>query len=108
VLQIIKGKKLMIRWGKSQAKQTSTITSGEGVVPNIPGLPGALPPPPQHGEVLRNDFFNLAPPSTSANFFLPPPGMSRPPPGLLPPGGPIHYPSQDPSRMGAMQPHIQQ
>jgi pre-mRNA-splicing factor RBM22/SLT11 len=104
-LQVIKGKKLTIRWGKSQAKQTATITSAEGGVPAIPGLPGALPLPPQAGEVLRNDFFNLAPPNHSGNFFLPPPGMGGPPPGMMMPGAPIHYPSQDPSRMGAMQPH---
>ena len=99
---VIKGRRLTVRWGKSQAKQSSsTVTSSEGAVPNIPGLPGALPMPPPPGDILRNDFFNLAPPNPAGNFFLPPPGM-------MPPGAPIHYPSQDPTRMGAMQPHFQQ
>ncbi len=107
--QVLKGKRLTIRWGRPQAKLTSTVTSHEGSVPAIPGLPPALPPPPQSGEVLHNNFFNLAPPNPGAsNYFLPPPGMSGgPPPGMMPPGAPIHYPSQDPSRMGAMQPHGQ-
>ena len=56
--------------------------------------PGGMPPPPPGMMPMR-------PP--------PMPPMIRPPPGYprnrLPPpaGGQIHYPSQDPTRMGAIQ-----
>jgi len=121
---VIKGRKLTIRWGKSQGKQTESA-GGPMAVPAVPGLPGALPPPP---EELKNNFFNIgggdrqtmppppplgAPPP--ASFFYPhqpgggPPGAPPPLPPSLPGPAPIHYPSQDPSRMGATQPrHIQQ
>jgi len=122
---VIKGRKLTIRWGKSQGKQTETASSGAAasMVPAVPGLPGALPAPPQE---LKNNFFNISSdPGTSragtAAFFYPqhpalpggapppPPPNHLPPPGALPGPMPIHYPSQDPSRMGASQPrHIQQ
>ena len=37
----IKGKKLSIRWGKSQGKQDAIQASGSGIaVPQVPGLPG--------------------------------------------------------------------
>ena len=56
----IKGKRLVIRWGKSQGKQASAFDAsgvvGAGPVVPVPGLPGALPPPP---EELTNNFFNL-------------------------------------------------
>ena len=109
------------RWGKSQGKQTEQ-PGAMAAVPVVPGLPGALPPPP---EELKNNFFNIgggdrptmppppmgAPPP--ASFFYPhqpgPPGAPPPLPPSLPGPAPIHYPSQDPSRMGATQPrHIQQ
>jgi len=118
---VIKGRKLTIRWGKSQGKQTEQ-PGAMAAVPVVPGLPGALPPPP---EELKNNFFNIgggdrptmppppmgAPPP--ASFFYPhqpgPPGAPPPLPPSLPGPAPIHYPSQDPSRMGATQPrHIQQ
>jgi len=128
---VIKGRKLTIKWGKSQGKQTEVGSGQAGAVPTLPGLPGALPPPPQE---LKSNFFNIgdspsgkppmlpsagaalgAPPP--ASFFYPPggtvlPGIQPPamPPPALPTGpAPIHYPSQDPSRMGATQQrHIQQ
>jgi len=120
---VIKGRKLTIRWGKSQGKQTPEIGTGANataVQPSVPGLPGALPAPPQE---LKNNFFNIDPGTSragTASFFYPqhmgapgaPPGPPPPPPSLppsLPGPAPIHYPSQDPSRMGASQPrHIQQ
>ena len=106
---VIKGRKLTIRWGKSQGKQAEAPTAGN-LVPAVPGLPGALPAPP---EELKNNFFNIdgAP---RASFFYPQQGSAAPPalpavPPSLPGPAPIHYPSQDPSRMGASQPrHIQQ
>jgi pre-mRNA-splicing factor RBM22/SLT11 len=129
---IVKGRKLTIRWGKSQGKMQDHSSEGG---PNVPGLPMALPLPP---EELKNNFFNFStdvkgfdespgpsgnetarppmppPPGTVPFFFprtsAPPPpprpgasaqGPPRPP--ALPGPGRIHYPSQDPSRMGATQ-----
>ena len=104
---IIRGLKLTIRWGKSQGKQSGGALpppppppTGEPGVDPVPGLPGALPAPPV--EVTKN-YFGLAGPSSA------PPVM----PGMLPPmpaqplGG-LHYPSQDPSRMGASSSQQQQ
>ena len=108
----IKGKKLSIRWGKSQGKQEAVATSGPMLaIPQVPGLPGALPAPP---EELRNNFFNLGEGSapapaaatavarTAVPYFIPTAALPLPGPGA------IHYPSQDPSRMGATQRQIQQ
>ena len=56
----------------------------------LAGLPGPLPPPP------------LGMPPGPPPFLMPPrpPGLPPPPPpGFL---GAVHYPSQDPSRMGAL------
>merc|ERR1711963_1301239 len=69
----IKGKKLSIRWGKSQGKQEAAATAGPVLaIPQVPGLPGALPAPP---EELRNNFFNLgegsAPASAAATAVAP-------------------------------------
>jgi pre-mRNA-splicing factor RBM22/SLT11 len=118
---IIHGRRLAIKWGKSQAKQAPSYNTEEAApkLDPVPGLP-SLPPPP--------DFFNLgavastsaglqpAPPGTApilppvgAAAFMtmappPPPGFQVPPPGVVGGGfGPaaIHYPSQDPKRMGA-------
>ncbi|XP_067139758.1 pre-mRNA-splicing factor RBM22 [Centruroides vittatus] len=146
---ILCGRRLTIKWGRSQAKSSvPTTKEGEGKkLEPVPGLPGALPPPPDE---LTNNYFNLAPtaqnlppppiphpammphpPPMGMRFptppFMGPPGV--PPPGppppnppqvLRPPGGfppppmpappvtpanrsgiPIHYPSQDPQRMGS-------
>ena len=101
----IKGKKLSIRWGKSQGKQEA-LTGPILAIPQVPGLPGALPAPP---EELRNNFFNLGEGSAPATvapaavpYFIPTAALPMPGPGA------IHYPSQDPSRMGATQRQIQQ
>lgn len=113
----IKGKKMTIRWGKSQGKQNSLGEGPSGQTVPVPGLPGALPPPPQE---LRNNFFGLAPAAQGAappvaipgpNPYLFPraPGPTAPMMGLPGMGpGAIHYPSQDPSRMGATQQRQQQ
>lgn len=76
-------------------------------IPQVPGLPGALPAPPKE---LTNNFFNLGEGSSggaaaaapTVPYFIP--TATLPLPG---PGG-IHYPSQDPSRLGATQRHVQQ
>lgn len=102
----VKGKKLSIRWGKSQGKQETITASPVLALPHVPGLPGALPAPP---EELRNNFFNLGEAGASAAtapavpFFVP---TAAALPALAGPGA-IHYPSQDPSRMGATQRQIQ-
>uniref|UniRef100_S4RS76 Pre-mRNA-splicing factor RBM22 n=1 Tax=Petromyzon marinus TaxID=7757 RepID=S4RS76_PETMA len=134
---IINGRRLNIKWGRSQGapRPREEIRAGKAMTDTgarlepVPGLPGALPPlPPMSGgesgeEQTEANYFNL-PPAVS----LPPPpplmGMRLPPPpamGSMPPAGfgpggflppippplfmrgpvPIHYPSQDPHRMGA-------
>ncbi|KAG2455837.1 RBM22 factor, partial [Polypterus senegalus] len=105
--------------GKEKDKDGITET-GMRLEP-VPGLPGALPPPPAVEEEAPANYFNLPPSTTPAvmNIALPPPpGIAPPPPpGFGPPlfhtmgppppppflraPGPIHYPSQDPQRMGA-------
>jgi len=100
---VIRGLKLTIRWGKSQGKQTTLAPEVFAAVDNNPALPGSLPAPPV--EVTKN-YFGLAGPSSAAAPFIP----GVPLPGSLPPLpsqplGSLHYPSQDPSRMGAVQSH---
>lgn len=107
---VIKGKKITIRWGRSQGKQGGIEgqPGGFGPMVPVPGLPGALPPPP---EELQNNFFGLAP-STSGTQAPAAGGINpymfpRPPAGAIVPGmgpGAIHYPSQDPSRLGSTHP----
>ncbi|KAJ9589716.1 hypothetical protein L9F63_017088, partial [Diploptera punctata] len=140
---ILGGRRLTIKWGRSQARQGTSTARGDGVdaimeeLEPVPGLPGTLPLPPTE---LQNNFFNLTetddasaqqvqttmppptmPPPIPPPMLIPPP-MPRPPPAipqlppnpapLVPPGtlptppikqGAIHYPSQDPSRLGAAQ-----
>ena len=79
------------RWGKSHGK--SSGGSGPGLDP-MPTemIGGALQPPVEVG----NNFFGLAPPPVPSAAFL-----SLPNALPTPPIGALHYPSQDPSRMGA-------
>lgn len=106
---ILGGRRLNIKWGRSQGRQAISAVDGvrETLEP-VPGLPGALPPPPEN----VNNFFNLPgmmpppmippPPMPPAAFLFGPPAAPPIfPPGTVPTG--IHYPSQDPSRMGASQ-----
>jgi len=120
---IIQGRRLVIRWGKSQGKQgvpgTAVNEAGSTRFEPVPGLPRALP----HPEELEHNFFNLpASSSSSSASYAPPypqyqstypiatppppnptPSQSVPPPAFLADGQPgIHYPSQDPTRLGAI------
>ncbi|KAG8187616.1 hypothetical protein JTE90_027027 [Oedothorax gibbosus] len=155
---ILGGRRLTIKWGRSQAKVASGGAKGEEAkhLEPVPGLPEALPAPP---EELANNYFNLPPnpgllghsgvnlapplppypppmglmrgppPPMGMAFGMPPPmaymrNMQQAPmmpPGLRPPGSysaappaatgeeektpapkpAIHYPSQDPQRMGS-------
>lgn len=56
---ILGGRRLNIKWGKSQGRQ-GTSAMGAEVAENyepVPGLPGALPPPPI--DLRAGDYFNL-------------------------------------------------
>lgn len=138
---VLGGRRLTIKWAHSQAKQqasTTTVakTSRQFSFDPVPGLPGALPMPPN-----PNDYFNLQ----ASEMTVLPPGMKlhQLPPGLIPnapfppmypplppyatpynpqsvgmptgiapnpigqppmppPPGGVHYPSQDPSRLGTI------
>uniref|UniRef100_A0A8C7KQV4 Pre-mRNA-splicing factor RBM22 n=1 Tax=Oncorhynchus kisutch TaxID=8019 RepID=A0A8C7KQV4_ONCKI len=131
---IINGRRLNVKWGRSQGEggrrdgRGGKDGRGEGLtemglkLEPVPGLPGALPPPPVDEDTPTN-YFNLGPNSAPPvmNISLPPPpGVAMPPPpgfgppmfhsmdpmgmpppmGMRPPGH-VHYPSQDPQRMGA-------
>ncbi|KAK0182050.1 hypothetical protein PV327_000221 [Microctonus hyperodae] len=111
---ILGGRRLTIKWGRSQGRQaiSAAETTREMLEP-VPGLPKPLPPP----ENLGNNFFNLqaTPPGMMPTMMIPPPPVApqfifpsqitaAAPTPIFPPGtAPIHYPSQDPSRMGASQ-----
>ncbi|XP_077999017.1 pre-mRNA-splicing factor RBM22-like isoform X2 [Glandiceps talaboti] len=147
---IIKGRRLNIKWGRSQAQQgisDKKDPDGKDIVSlePVPGLPGALPPPPGDSSIdsssSSRNYFNLSqqppplmpppipppplgsippppgfrgPPPPLSGFPRPPPPprlpgfpTSRPPPppqqGQQQPRPAVHYPSQDPQRMGAVQ-----
>lgn len=104
---ILGGRRLSIKWGRSQARQATGARDGLDLMEElepVPGLPGALPMPPTE---LQNNFFNLAddttvptaatltptvmpPPMPPPPIILPPP-MPRPPPGIRPPGPPPFF-----------------
>ncbi|ERL91926.1 pre-mRNA-splicing factor RBM22 [Dendroctonus ponderosae] len=133
---ILGGRRLTIKWGRSQGRTGSSQQHVEEIYPAVPGLPGALPE-------LSNNFFNLEPGHIPLPAMPPPPSLMVPPmfgppplppflfnhgPPQLPPFAPsvvssaastataalgdlsvpppkttVHYPSQDPARMGATQ-----
>ncbi|KAK5643086.1 hypothetical protein RI129_006931 [Pyrocoelia pectoralis] len=131
---ILGGRRLTIKWGRSQGRQGPTIGNPAAeLFEPVPGLPGTLPE-------LSNNFFNLEPGHIPLPNMPPPsslmvPPMFGPPPmppffftptqasPFVPPvssnlnaasssatsngdvgGKPtVHYPSQDPSRLGATQ-----
>lgn len=134
---ILGGRRLTIKWGRSQARVGVGIghQTLEAYEP-VPGLPGALPE-------LSNNFFNLEPGHIPLPNMPPPPSLLVPPMFPPPPMPPfffnppqipnfnptdiaqrnvsstttstensvanikatVHYPSQDPSRLGATQIH---
>ena len=116
---IIKGRRLKILWGKGQGAPADKPKEEARPLPPVPGLPPALPQPPP--ELLAHDFFGLAGESGVPMPPPPPPvaphgtlramagGVLPPLPGpaglrlpvMAPPGTHvIHYPSQDPQRLG--------
>lgn len=147
---ILGGRRLTIKWGRSQGRIGATIgTPNVEIYEPVPGLPGALPE-------LSNNFFNLEPGHIPLPNMPPPPSLIVPPMFPPPPMPPfffnpsqlptfptteipstvpravtaapstssavitesntatsaagaskptIHYPSQDPSRLGATQLH---
>jgi pre-mRNA-splicing factor RBM22/SLT11 len=87
---VIHQQKLTIRWGKSQAKR-NVLGDGEKKsvqLTPVPGLPVGTP-----------DYFGLSQAASNAITIpsLPPPIIGAP---SLPSS--IHYPSQDPTRMGSI------
>jgi len=83
------GSKVTIRWGKSHGKNSQ---SGPSNMNPLMQPAGTLPP-----TEIGNNFFGLsAPPAAPAQAFLSLPSV-LPTPGV----GALHYPSQDPSRLGA-------
>ncbi|GFN91873.1 pre-mRNA-splicing factor rbm22 [Plakobranchus ocellatus] len=87
---IINGRRLNIKWGRSQGQQALTGKEekegqSQPALQPVPGLPQALPMPP---EELTNNYFNLAGPTPSG------PGGLGPGPGSIPfgmpPRGPPH------------------
>jgi len=89
------GSKVTIRWGKSHGKNSH---SGAGPSTMDPMMQPAGTLPPQE---IGNNFFGLSsPPAAPAQAFLSLPSV-LPTPAV----GALHYPSQDPSRMGAQMAH---
>lgn len=129
---ILGGRRLTIKWGRSQGRTGPSIVHHPENYEPVPGLPGALPE-------LSNNFFNLEPGHIPLPNMPPPPSLMVPPmfapppippfffnPPQLPPfAAPqvsststvatseaivvpkptVHYPSQDPARLGATQIH---
>lgn len=91
---IINGRRLNIKWGRSQGNQSSAPKKeGEEMqaLEPVPGLPAGLPAPP---EDIHNNFFNLqggphdpgaGPPGMGGPGGPPPYGMGPPPPRPGPP-----------------------
>lgn len=128
---ILGGRRLTIKWGRSQGRTGSSLIHNAEHYEPVPGLPGALPE-------LSNNFFNLEPGHIPLPNMPPPPSLMVPPifapppipsfffnPPQLPPFSTapatstnvtpnepmlttktvVHYPSQDPARLGATQLH---
>lgn len=122
---IIKGKKLAIRWGRSQGSSkldSAKSEEKEVALPPVPGLPGALPMPDDilkggpRGKKRPHPDEPLPPGTFGPQGMMPPPLMGARPPvmPLMPPpmpgtsAGPFsndhrsqtYYPSQNPQRLG--------
>ncbi|CAF2514715.1 unnamed protein product [Rotaria sp. Silwood2] len=122
---VIDGKRLTVKWGKPPSVQGSSGRPGEGGAfeanyEPVPGLPTVVPMPSNE---LKTDFFGLSSSSNAGvaattTSFLPPPPMPPPdlgdytsslsygmPPPLSSLRTSVHYPSQDPSRVGSTASH---
>ncbi|CAF3080542.1 unnamed protein product [Rotaria socialis] len=131
---VIDGKRLTVKWGKPASAQGTGGRSGDGGIfetnyEPVPGLPTVVPMPTNE---LKTDFFGLSSSSNAAvsattTSFLPPPPMPPPdlgdytsslsyghmsmpnasgmPPPLSSLRASVHYPSQDPSRVGSTAAH---
>lgn len=89
---ILCGRRMTIRWGRSQGRQNPSLEEGEVDLEPVPGLPGALPLPP---EEVASNFAGVSqnipfPPGMPPPFLLPPP-MPRPPPGMRPSAPPLFF-----------------
>lgn len=89
---ILCGRRMTIRWGRSQGRQKTSLEEGEIDLEPVPGLPGALPLPPDE---VTGSFSSPSqnipfPPGMPPSFILPPP-MARPPPGIRPPAPPLFF-----------------
>ncbi|KAK1788121.1 hypothetical protein P4O66_016592 [Electrophorus voltai] len=100
---IINGRRLNVKWGRSQAargkeRDKDGVTESGIRLEPVPGLPGvvcnpaffstALPPPPMPDDDTSANYFNLGPNSAPAIMNLglpPPPGVAMPPPPGTPP-----------------------
>lgn len=102
---VMGGKKLSIKWAHSQAKQgPPKVPRGNPAVENIPGLPPQIPlPPPIHASDFVVMPSGMKVHSLSSALYGGPSTSYAPPPSSDPQGSGIHYPSQNPNRLGATQ-----
>ncbi|XP_055588291.1 pre-mRNA-splicing factor RBM22 [Uranotaenia lowii] len=129
---ILGGRKLTIKWAHSQAKSTAyaqnSVPRNNRIFDPVPGLPGQLPMPPNPTDYFNLQASEMAVLPPGMKIHQLPPGLipgaptaaysqmySQPstssaaaaqmmvPPTLPNPGTqPMHYPSQDPARLGAL------
>lgn len=101
----INGRPLKVLWGRAQgaAPLGGEAISGALMAP-VPGLPGPVPVPPAWGAANPAAAIGgpagLGPRPPGAPMFMMPPPPGHPHHGMRGPPG-VHYPSMDPSRMGA-------
>uniref|UniRef100_A0A8C6RAV4 RRM domain-containing protein n=1 Tax=Nannospalax galili TaxID=1026970 RepID=A0A8C6RAV4_NANGA len=84
--------KLIINAARGKIKENDGTTDSGVKLQLVPGWPRALPPPPAAEEEASANLFNLPSSSFGSHMGPPHPFMRAP--------GPIHYPSQNPQRMG--------
>lgn len=86
---IIKGNRLKVLWGRSQATFPTAGSKGGTELANVPGLPEPLPPPPAFDPLNLSGVSATHPPlppsSTTQKEGHPPPPPSGPPPPPPPP-----------------------
>lgn len=102
---VMGGKKLSIKWAHSQAKQgPPKVPRGNPAVEQIPGLPPQIPLPPP---IQPSDFVvmpsGMKVHSLSSALYGGPSTSYAPPSSDPSQASGIHYPSQNPNRLGATQ-----